>query len=302
MRFDLGVDGEWLRGNAIAVGAVVGAALAVPLLAWTPVARADVVRDFSFQLKDPKPHGAYTLTYSERSFDTTGAAVPPLTRYSLRFPLGMSIRREVLTKRLLCDGAKLRQEKDRRVCKRAQIGAGKAEADLLDANDHRLLSTPVPANLYFFLGKSTKNLAVASMWILAVPDASAPIVRNNPGIKDARLVGEAPYFIDPTPDGLFGYRLELPPALGGLRYNAFKGDFSFPGLTLTKRIRRCVSSSAVTTAGKCRRKRLRTKRVFWITAPKCPASGKLTFQASYSYATLPPMTFTREISCPNFAR
>jgi hypothetical protein len=276
----------------------VAVVLAITLLASASTAGAEVVRDFTFQLKDPKASGAYTVTFSERSSDTSGAAVPPLTRYSLRFPLGMSIRREVLKKRVLCDGEKLKSEKDRSVCKRAQIGGGKAEAELLDANDNRLLDEPVPANLYFFLGRSTKKGAVASMLILVVPDASAPIVNNNPSIRNARLVGEAPFFNDPTPDGLFGYRLELPPALGGLRYNAFKGDYSFPGLTITKRVRKCVSSRA----GKCRRKRFGTKKIFWITTPKCPASGKLAFQASYTYTTLPQMTLTREISCPKLGK
>jgi hypothetical protein len=302
MRLDIWLGSDSLRGAAVGAAVGLAAALATLLLAWTPSAHADVVRDFSFQLKDPRAHGAYTVTYSERSFDTTGAVVPPLTRYSLRFPLGMSIRREVLTKRLLCDSRKLQLEKDRRVCRNAQIGQGKAEAELLDATEKRLTSVPIPANLYFFLGKSTKKGAVASMWILAVPDASAPIVSANPSIRNARLVGEAPYFNDPTPDGLFGYRLELPPALGGLRYNALKGDYSFPGLTLSKRIRKCVSRSGVTAAGKCRRKSSRTKKIFWVTPPKCPASSRLTFQASYNYAVLPPTTLNREIPCPKFAR
>jgi hypothetical protein len=277
---------------------LIGAALAIPFLAPPTVARADVVRDFSFGLKDFRAHGAYTVNFSERSSDTSGAAVPPLTRYSLRFPLGMSIRPELLRKRFLCDAKKLRQEKDRRVCKHAQIGAGRAEAELLDANDKRLLDVPIPARLYFFLAKATKKGAVASMLVLAVPDASAPIVRDNPTIRGTRLIGEAPFFKDPTPDGLFGYRLELPPALGGLRYNAARGDYTFPGLTVKKRVRRCVASSEKALATKCRRKKSRTRRIFWITRPKCPPSGKLTFQATYNYVSLPAMTLNREVQCP----
>lgn len=281
---------------------LIGVGLAIALLAVPAVGRAEVVRDFGFQLEDFRAHGAYTVVYSERSYDTTGAAVPPLTRYSLRFPLGMSIRRELLRKRFLCDAEKLRAAKDRRVCKHAQIGAGRAEAELLDANDRRLLDVPIPAHLYFFLTKATKKGAVASQLILAVPDASAPIVRDNPSVRGSRLIGEAPFFKDPTPDGLFGYRLELPPALGGLRYNAAKGDFTFPGLTVKKRVRRCLASRVAAGATKCRKKKSRTKRIFWITKPKCPPSGRLTFQATYNYAVLPPMTLNREIPCPESAR
>jgi hypothetical protein len=281
---------------------LIGAGLAVSLLAPPAVARAEVVRNFGFELKNFKPFGAYTVVYSERSSDTTGAAVPPLTRYVLRFPLGMSIRREVLRKQFLCNLTKLRQMRTRKTCQHAQLGSGKAEADLLDANDKRLLSAPVPADLYFFLAKPTKKGAVASMLILVVPDASAQIVKTIPAIRDSRLVGEASFFNDPTPDGLFGYRLELPPAIAGLRYNALKGDFAFPGLTVTKRVRKCVRSSTATKTAKCRKKKSRTKRIFWITRPKCPSSGRLTFQATYNYAVLPPMTLNRDIPCPEFAR
>jgi hypothetical protein len=260
-------------------------------------ARAEIVRDFRFELKDPKAYGAYTVVFSERSFDTTGAPVPPLTRYSLRFPLGMSIRREVLTSRLLCDREKLRRFKRRKVCRNAEIGAGRAEAELLDTNNERVLSAPIPSNLYLFLGKPMTRGSVASMLMLVVPDASAPIVKTIPNIRNTTLVGEAPFFNDPTPDGLFGYRMELPPGIGGLRYNILKGKYSFPGATLAKRVRKCIGSSP---GSRCRRRRSRIKRIFWLTRPKCPASRKLAFQATYGYATLPSMTLTREISCLKF--
>jgi hypothetical protein len=275
-------------------------------LLLSPIAaRADVVRAPGVQFADLKPYGAYTVVFSERSFDTTGAAVPPLTRYTVRFPVGMSIRGQFLKKRFLCAGEKLRQLRERKdpgACRNARLGGGKAEAEVLDANDMRLLNVPVPARIHFFLGKATQPGAVASMVILAVPDASAPIVKANPGIRAARLLGEAHFFDDPTPDGLFGYRLELPVALGGLRYNAARGDFRFPGLTLRKRVRECVRSGRGGGTAKCRKRRARVKRIFWAKPPKCPASGKLTFQADYRYRALPPMTITRQIPCPPFER
>lgn len=277
------------------------AAIVLALLAFPVAARAEIVRAPGVEITDLKSYGAYTVNFTERSYDTTGAAVPPLTRYTIRFPLGISIRREFLVKRFLCDGRKLREKKDPAVCKHARLGAGRAEAEILDANNKRLLDVAVPANIYFFLAKATTRGAVASMLIIAVPDASAPIVRDNPSIKAARLIGEAPFFNDPTPDGVFGYRMELPVALGGLRYNAARGSFAFPGLTLRKSVRRCVAKSAVRGA-KCRKRKTRVKKIFWVTPPKCPASGKLTFQATYAYAALPTQTITATRPCLSFPR
>jgi hypothetical protein len=281
--------------KAKAITSVVALAAAVSLSS-PGAAFAEVVRDFSFELK-PRAHGAYTIVFSERSFDTTGAAVPPLTRYSLRFPLGMSIRRAVLVKRLLCDPEKLRRLKNRKVCRHAQIGAGRAEAELLDSSNRRVLSTPIPSNLYLFLAEPTTKGAVATMLMLVVPDESAPIVKTIPNIRNTTVIGEAPFFTDPTADGAFGYRMELPPSIAGLRYNILKGRYSFPGLTLVKRVHRCADSPS---GPRCRRKRSATRRIFWLRRPKCPASGKFTFQASYSYAILPSTTVNREIPCPKF--
>jgi len=287
-----------LVGQAPRFSALAAIIIAAAFALFSPsTARAEIVRDFGFELKNPTVNGAYTVVFSERSSDTTGVPVPPLTRYSLRFPRGMSIRREALTKRLLCDPEKLRRFKNTRVCRRAQIGAGRAEAELLSSNDQRVLSAPIPSNLYLFLAKPTTRGSVATMLMLVIPDASAPIVKTIPNIRNTRLVGEAPFFDDPTADGLFGYRMELPPAIGGLRYNILEGKYSFPGVTLTKRVRGCGGSRQVP---RCRRARVRRKRVFWLTRPKCPASHTLAFQATYSYAALPSLALTREIPCLNF--
>jgi hypothetical protein len=289
------LDAAPVRSKTIAYAAVtIVAALALQAPASS---RAEIVRDFSFKLKGLKASAAYTVVFSERSFDTTGAPVPSLTGYSLRFPLGMSIRPEVLRRRLFCDREKLRRFKNPRVCKNAQIGSGRAEADLLDANDKRVLSAPIPSDLYLFLAKPTTRGAVTTMLMLVVPDARAPIVKTIPNIRNTRLVGEAPFFDDPTADGIFGYRMELPPAIGGLRYNILEGSYSFPGVTLARRARKCRGSNA---APRCRRRRSRVKSIFWLTRPKCPASRKLAFRATYSYAALPSLTLTREIPCPKF--
>jgi hypothetical protein len=264
-------------------------------------AGAEVVRDFSFELKDPKAYGAYTVVFHETGSETTGAPVAPLTRYSLRFPSGISLRRQFLAKRFFCNVAKLRETRDLDTCKKARLGTGRALVQVFSQGNVLLFGEPIPAHLYFFFVKPAKG-AVFSMVNFSIPDASAPVVRNNPVVRDTRPLLQINVYNDPTPDGLFGYRFELPVSIAGLPFSAMKVDSTFPGLTLTKRVRRCVRSSAAAGAARCRKKRTRIKRIFWATPPKCPASGKLAFQISYTYAALPASTVTHEIPCLRFPR
>src|SRR5829696_10374605 len=83
--------------------ALAGLALAAPAAAV-----AEPVQQFSFQVKDLKPGGRFTLIFTARSFDTTGAVPPSPTENYLRLPAGATLRREFLTKRWFCDGPALR--------------------------------------------------------------------------------------------------------------------------------------------------------------------------------------------------
>ena len=70
------------------------------------------------------------------------------------------------------------------------------------------------------------------------------------------------------------------------------------GLSLTKKRTTCLKRKR----GKCVKKKVKKTSLFWFTQPKCPASGQLSFQAFYGYATSPDETKTISIPCPKFKR
>jgi hypothetical protein len=270
-------------------------AAALLMIVCAPVARAEVVQEFNYQLKDLKPYGGFTVVFSFRGYDTTGAAPPPLTSAFLRLPAGAKIRREFLTKRFLCDVKKLNQTKDPKTCRNAEVGRGRVLVDT-----RPFTTETIPAKIYLFLAaKGTERTAVASIAILAIPDESAPIVRNNPFIREAKVVLRANFFNDPTPDGLFGYKLVLPTGpIRGVNISVAEVNVTVPGLTLTKRQRTCVKRIK----GRCAKSRVKTRKLYWFVVPKCPPSGKFAFQAVFGYAALPTATRMIELSCPRFER
>jgi hypothetical protein len=262
------------------------------VIACAPVARAEVVQEFNYQLKDLKPYGGFTVVFDFRSYDTTGAAPPPLTSAFLRLPAGAKIRREFLTKRFLCDVKKLNQTKNPKTCRNAEVGRGRVLVDT-----RPFTTEAIPAKIYLFLAEGTERGAVASIAILGIPDESAPIVRNNPFIRETKVVLRANFFNDPTPDGLFGYKLVLPTGpIRGINISVAEVKVTVPGLTLTKRQRTCVKRNR----GRCARTKVKTRKLYWFVVPKCPASGKFAFQAVFGYAALPTATRMVELSCPRF--
>lgn len=263
-------------------------------IAFAAPARGEVVQEFSYQLKDLKPYGAFTVVFTFRSYDTTGVAPPPLTEAYLRFPAGAKLRKEFLSKRFLCDVRKLNQTKDPRTCRNAEVGRGRV---LVDARP--LVVETIPAKIYLFLAKGTQRSAVASIAILGIPDDSAPIVRDNQFIRNTKVVLQANFFHQPTPDGLFGNRLVLPTGpVAGVDISVAEVSATVPGLTLTKRVRRCSRR----VSGRCTKIKTKAKRLYWFTAPKCPPTGIWTFQAVFGYAGLPTVTKVIELSCPRFRR
>jgi hypothetical protein len=263
------------------------------LAAICATAQAEVVQEFNYQLKDVKPYGGFTVVFGLRSYDTTGAPPPPLTTAVLRLPAGAKIRREFLNnKRFMCDVRKLNETKDPKTCRNAEIGRGRV---LVDARP--VVSETIPAKIYLFLAPGAVRGAVASIAILGIPDDSAPIVRDNLFIRETKVVVQANFFDDPSPDGLFGYKLVLPTGpIRGVNISIAEVNVTVSGLTLTKRQRKCAKRSH----GRCAKRKLVTKKLFWVAVPKCPRSGKFTFQAVFGYAALPTTARTIELSCPRF--
>jgi len=301
-------------------------ALVVPLA----VAQADVVQTFDFQLKDIKPDGRFTVVFSSRSYDTTGAQPPLLTSNYIRLPAGAKLNKAFLNKRYYCDSAKLlstlqafpntrvvfskrlenlgatiKDLKSRhvdakslanaKVCKRAETGRGTV---LVDARP--LLDEPVPAKIFLYFGKATAPGGVASFRIIGVPDESSAVVRSNPTVMNTRVAVDPSNFInDPTSDGLYGYKLVLPAGpIGGLRISVAEVHVTNTGLTLTKKKKTCLKKKK----GKCVKRKVKKTIVFWFNRPPCPSSGKYSFQSYYGYENGTSATKSIQIPCPNFGR
>jgi hypothetical protein len=260
------------------------------------VAQAAVVHDFSVELWDEKPYGAATVHLTEKIYDTTGAVPPATLSGTAWLPKGISIRPQFLKKPYVCDLRKLNETKNPSVCRRARIGRGKALIDI-----RPLLAEPFPVNLQIFLAKATTKGAVASYAVFGIPDQRAPVVKNNPGIRDTRAMLIGTIFNDPTPDGLYGYRMEDPFTQIGIKFRVAEAELTLPGLTIKKRFRTCARPQGRRSGSRCRKTKSKVKRIFWVTAPACPASRKLSWKADLRLEGGISLSRVRETPCPRFA-
>lgn len=275
-------------------------------LAVATPAQADIVNQFNYQLKDIKANGQYTVVFSSRSYDTTGAVPPQLTRSYQRLPAGAKLRPEFFKdKAHLCDFKTLHDVKNPDVCKSSLIGRGTATAD------SRLIINPLtgqpyvkdllPYKVWLFLAKPQVPGAAGSFLIFAEPDLSSPLFNNTGIIHDTKVTLQANFFNDPTPDGRFGVRLEIPvgPPVAGLKVSVAEVNVAVPGRTLTKKTIKCKKKRK----GKCVKKSVKKKKLFWFTEPTCPASKQLPFQAFYQYEGIAtPQIVEATVPCPAFKR
>jgi hypothetical protein len=272
---------------AVVLGAFGAAASAV----------ADPVQEFSFQLKDIRPDGRFTVVYTQRSYDTTGAVPVQPNEFYLRLPAGAKLRRQFLRKRVFCDVKRLAKTRDPKSCRRSQVGTGRV---LVDARP--FITDEIPADLWLFLAKGTTKKAIASLAILGKQDQSAPVVRDIPVVRDYRAPIVFMNFFDaPTPDGKYGYRLAFgnsPTGGGGASFSIAETHVVNRGFTRTRRQTTCRKRRA----GRCVKKKTVRRKLFWFTAPKCPPSGRVSFQAFFGYASLPDIVRTTELPCPHFRR
>ena len=287
------------RAFAAAILVLAGLVVATP-------AQAEIVNQFNFQLKDIKKGGQYTVVFSSRSYDTSGAVPPQLTRSYIRIPTGAKLRPEFFKKsnsKNLCDYQKMHDVKNPAVCKSAQIGQGTAMAD------PRLIINPttgqpyvkdlLPYNVWLFLAKPQAPGAAGSFIIFAEPNLSSPLFNNTGIIHDTKVTLKANFFNDPTPDGRFGYRLEIPagPPVEGLKVSVAEVNVTTPGQTLTKKTTKCTKKRK----GKCVKKSVKKKKLFWFTEPKCPANKQLPFQSFYQYEGIAAPQFVEtSVPCPSF--
>lgn len=291
---------------AVAAGLMLGCA------AWTTVAQAEPIQQFSFQLQDTTADGAYTAVFTSRAFDTTGGPPPPMDENTIRLPAGVQLRREFLRRDFYCDGRKLidavsagkpfsqswvtgftRMEPvlrrlDRigtraerrwipaaRVCDRALIGKGKAIVDARPA-----IPEAIPADILMYFSAPTPG-TVATVSVVGIPESSAPIVRRNRILRDVRALVRVGFANDPSADGRYGYKLILPTGrIEGIQISVSRLEATVRGLRLRQPGGRTL---------------------FWLTRPTCPASGQLSFEGFYGYAPpLPDITRPFSVPCPKY--
>jgi hypothetical protein len=299
--------------------------LIAALLSPAGVARADPVQDVSLQIKDVKPDGRYTVVFAANSYDTTGGPAPLVASNMLRFPAGAKIRPEFLTRRYQCRVADIRDAllvPDGRLtytsrlrnlraslartrarlsprlaagveaCARSQVGYGDVVVDF-----RPVFQEPVPFNFFMYLSKPAVKGAIASFGILVVLSENAWLYRESPTFRSFRLLLAVNFFDEPSPDGRYGYRLQLPdPSDSGYRVTLAELRATTYGLTQLKKTVACVARQG----GTCTKRKVSTKRLFWLTQPTCPATGLLGFESSYVYETGQTATKTVELPCPRF--
>jgi hypothetical protein len=142
--------------------------------------------------------------------------------------------------------------------------------------------------------------AVATFVIVALPDTTSPIVNSAGIIRDTKVVLGAHFFNDPTPDGRFGYRFEIPAGpVQGFRVSVAEVQATNPGFSVFKKKTKCKKKRK----GKCVKKSVKKKRIFWFTEPKCPPSQQLPFQSFYAYENVAtPQIKEVTVPCPRFSR
>jgi hypothetical protein len=301
------------------------ALLTLALLTLAPAAQAEPVQQFSIGLTDIKPGGRFTVVFRANSFDTTGAPPPLVTENTVRMAKGLTIRKEFLNKDYWCRPDKLAlaliaQDPGKRyterlsnlaatlkrtrtklrpglepfvkTCIRSQVGRGTVLADARPAFDD-----PAPANFFLYLAKPKAKNAVAGLGVLVVLAEDSPFYKNNPFLQTLRLDFLIDIFDEPTPDGRFGYKLVLPGGgAGGVRVSLAELEAKTTGLSKDQKRVTCLTKRK----GRCVKRKVSTKKLFWLTQPACPATGQLPFESFYKYETGLTTTLGTQLPCPRF--
>jgi len=308
--------------------ALAGLALAAPA-----VAQAEPVNRFNFLVQDIKSGGRFTLVFNARTFDTTGAPPPTPTANYLRLPAGASLRKEFLNRRFFCDGPALRTAIDAmdfsgvpftkriqnlkpfirdlqlhgksgrarralanaQTCARARIGFGTVSVDARES--FPTITDAIRGTFVTFFSRPTEPGAIAGFTVLGAADEDQPIVkrRSFEVITGVHVAINANFVNDPTPDGLYGYRLDLPRGeVNGFKVSLAEINATTSGLSLLRGT--CLKQNA---RGRCVKRQRRT--IFWFRTPPCPSSGLLSAQEFFGYpAPFANQTTTIQLACPRF--
>src|SRR5436190_14072902 len=229
------------------------------VIAAVGVARAEVVQEFGFSIKDVRADGRYTVVFNSRSYDSDGGTPAVLLSNTIRLPKGAVLRKRFMNARYYCDLKKLvdkirtdhpnaphfndlvnetlrgartapRRASDLiAVCRFAHLGGGTA---LIDARP--FVQQPIPAHFEMFWSKPGKGV-VGTMAVVGSADESNPVVAQNPTIRDTHPILHVDFVDEPTPDGLYAYKLVLPTGpIAGINVSFAEVHATTQGLTLTR--------------------------------------------------------------------
>jgi hypothetical protein len=267
------------------------AALALALLPAPSAAHAELVGEFDAAVRKVREYGGYTVVASTRVYETSGSPAPQLASAVVHFPRGASLRRQFLVDRFFCDGAKLEEDPNPALCENARFASGSL---LLDARP--VIADPIPADIHLFLAPGGERGATAGIVVL-VKSNQRSHVYNYQVLRG--------YLFNESADRRFGYRLELPtlltPLLPEVRLSLIEMRLRVEGLKLTRRVRRCVRRTR-RSSGRCLRRGVRQRRVFWIKPPFCPPARKIIFGADYAFEGTRQVRKRRRASCRRFLR
>lgn len=278
--------------------------------AVAPAARATPIQQIDVRLTDVRAEGRYSVVFSSNSFDSDGAQLPDLTSASVRVARAIRVRSRFLRSDRLCDtgrlsGILIEASRQRGARTYAQMladlpGTRRRIAGHLTPGARRIfdrclgafwgkgtvivdarprIQEPIPGLIYLFLTKPTKKKAVVGVGIMSSYDLASPLARPEVLVRSLQPVSTVDVYDDPTPDGLYGYRIQLlPDDLGVLGFSVAELHVTATGLSDRKG-----------SAG------------FWAERPRCPASGKLPFKAEYAYRTGERSSSVVQVPCPRFA-
>lgn len=255
------------------------------------MAGAELVGEFDAAVRGVKKYGAYTVDATARVYESSGAPAPPLASAIVHFPRGAALRREFLQSRFFCDGQKLQQNPDPRLCRQALFASGELLVDARPA-----ISDPVPADIHLFLTSGSERGATAGIVVL-VKSNQRSHVYNYEVLRG--------YLFNESADRRFGYRLELPttlkPLLPEVTLSLIEMQLKVRGLERVRRVRRCTRRT-LGTHGRCLKRGSSARRVFWIKTPRCPPTRKITFGADYAFQGARQLRKRRKVSCRRFLR
>jgi hypothetical protein len=114
--------------------------------------------------------------------------------------------------------------------------------------------------------------AIVGFTILGAADESSPLVRRYPVVAGVHAALQGNVVNDPTPDGLYGYKLLLPKGpINGLQISIAEVTATIHGLTIPQGT--CLRRGA---GGRCTA-RARTDTDSFVL-PRCPPSGRMLAQ------------------------